>query len=195
MNQNNLWNDYVAFHKEQMRSWDIDPVYPVLKHIIKDVEPESGLWLTFLHVAYYNIGSALAVWHRYPMPTLPEDDFLKYPCGTERRAHRSPEKLKKHFGIYPGFSLKNTHLGSGHEMDFSMQLENNYIMWELKHYSTVVPKAEVDKFLRDLKENPQTNIGVMISRTTDIYGKYHSGHLFTEFDGDKMMIYLNLSTH
>ena len=96
MNQNSLWNDYVAFHKEQIRSWDIDPVYPVLKHIIKDVEPESGLWLTFLHVAYYNIGSALAVWHRYPMPTLPEDVFLKYPCGTERRAHRSPEKLKKH---------------------------------------------------------------------------------------------------
>jgi hypothetical protein len=31
----------------------------------------------------------------------------------------------------------------------------------------------------------------MISRTTDIYGKYHSGQLLTEFDGDKMMIYLN----
>lgn len=101
------------------------------------------------------------------------------------------EKLKKHFGIYPGFALKDTRLGSGHEMDFSMQLENKYIMWELKNYSNVVPKAEVDKFLRDLKENPQTNIGVMISRTADIYGKYHSGHLFTEFDGDKMMIYLN----
>jgi hypothetical protein len=101
------------------------------------------------------------------------------------------EKLKKHFGIYPGFSLKNTHLGSGHEMDFSMQLDNHFIMWELKHYSTVVPKTEVDKFLRDLKENPQTNIGIMISRTTDIYGKYHSGQLLTEFDGDKMMIYLN----
>lgn len=96
MNENNLWNDYVAFHKEQIRSWDIDPVYPILKYIIKDVEPESGLWLTFLHVAYYNIGSALAVWCRYPMPTLPQDNFLKYPCGTERRAHRSPEKLKKH---------------------------------------------------------------------------------------------------
>ncbi len=101
------------------------------------------------------------------------------------------EKLKKHFGICPGFALKDTRLGSGHEMDFSMQLENHYVMWELKNYTSVVPKAEVDKFLRDLKENPQTNIGVMISRTTDIYGKYHSGQLLTEFDGDKMMIYLN----
>jgi hypothetical protein len=101
------------------------------------------------------------------------------------------EKLKKHFGICPGFALKDTRLGSGHEMDFSMQLENKFIMWELKNYTSVVPKAEVDKFLRDLKENPQTNIGVMISRTTDIYGKYHSGQLLTEFDGDKMMIYLN----
>jgi len=101
------------------------------------------------------------------------------------------EKLKKHFGIYPGFAIKDTRLGSGHEMDFSMQLDNKYIMWELKNYTSVVPKAEVDKFLRDLKENPQTNIGIMISRTTDIYGKYHSGQLLTEFDGDKMMIYLN----
>lgn len=101
------------------------------------------------------------------------------------------EKLKKHFGICPGFALKDTRLGSGHEMDFSMQLENHYVMWELKNYTSVVPKAEVDKFLRDLKENPQTNIGIMISRTTDIYGKYYSGQLLTEFDGDKMMIYLN----
>jgi len=96
MIKENLWNDYVAFHTEQITSWDIDPVYPVLNHLIKDVDKESGLWLTFLHVAYYHIGSALAVWHEYPYPTLPDDHFMKFPCGTERRAHRDPAKLKKH---------------------------------------------------------------------------------------------------
>jgi hypothetical protein len=101
------------------------------------------------------------------------------------------DKLKKNFGICRGFSLKDTRLGSGHEMDFSMEMEGHVIMWELKNYTAVVPKAEVDKFLRDLKENPQTQIGVMISRTTDIYGKSHSGQLLTEFDGGKMMIYMN----
>jgi hypothetical protein len=96
MEQGSLWNDYVSFHTEQIKSWDIDPVYPVLKYINKDVDAESAIWLTFLHVAYYHIGSALAVWHEYPYPAIPSDDMLKLPCGTERRAHRDPAKLKKH---------------------------------------------------------------------------------------------------
>ena len=96
MEKEHLWNDYIAFHTEQITSWDIDPVYPVLNYLIRDVDNESGIWLTFLHVAYYHIGSALAVWHKYPYPTVPDDDALRLPCGTERRAHRDPAKLKKH---------------------------------------------------------------------------------------------------
>ena len=76
-------------------------------------------------------------------------------------------------------------------MDFSMEMEAQVVMWELKNYGNVVPKAEVEKFLRDLKENPQAKIGVMISRSTDIYGKNHSGAILTEFDNDKIMIYIN----
>jgi hypothetical protein len=101
------------------------------------------------------------------------------------------EKLRRHFGLCRGFTLKDTRLGSGHEMDFSMEMDGQFVMWELKNYSAVVPKAEVDKFLRDLKENPQAKIGVMISRSTDIYGKNPHGLMHTEFDGDKMMIYLS----
>jgi hypothetical protein len=101
------------------------------------------------------------------------------------------EKLKRNFGLCRGFQLKDTRLGMGHEMDFSMEMEGHVVMWELKNYTATVPKAEVEKFLRDLKENPQAKIGVMISRATDIYGKSQSGHLLTEFDNDKMMIYIN----
>jgi hypothetical protein len=101
------------------------------------------------------------------------------------------EKLKRNYGLCRGFKLHQTHLGSGHEMDFSVELEGHVVMFELKNYTATVPKAEVDKFLRDLKENPQAKIGVMISKTTDIYGKNASGSLVTEFDGDKMMIYIN----
>lgn len=93
---NQTWNDYVEFHREQIESWDIDPVYPVLRWIAKDADRESALWLTFLHVAYYHIGSALAVWDRHPYPTIPDDDLLRLPCGTERRGHRDPAKLRKH---------------------------------------------------------------------------------------------------
>jgi hypothetical protein len=101
------------------------------------------------------------------------------------------EKLKRNYGLCRGFKLHQTHLGAGHEMDFSMEMEGAVVMWELKNYSAVVPKAEVDKFLRDLKENPQAKVGVMISRSTDIFGKSASGPLITEFDNDKMMIYIN----
>jgi hypothetical protein len=101
------------------------------------------------------------------------------------------EKLRGHYGLCRGFELKETRLGAGHEMDFSMSLEGHVIMWEVKNYGSVVPKAEVDKFLRDLKENPQAKIGVMISRSTDIYGKNLSGGILTEFDDGVMMIYIN----
>jgi hypothetical protein len=101
------------------------------------------------------------------------------------------EKLRRSYGLCSGFKIKDTRLGMGHEMDFSMEMEGHVVMWELKNYTAVVPKAEVEKFLRDLKENPQAKIGVMISRSTDIYGKNQSGHLLTEFDNDKMMIYIN----
>ena len=101
------------------------------------------------------------------------------------------EKLMRNFALCRGFTLRDTRLGMGHEMDYSMEIEGNVVMWELKNYNNPVPKSEVDKFLRDLKENPQAKIGVMISRLTDIYGKAHSGHMYTEFDGDKMMIYIS----
>ena len=101
------------------------------------------------------------------------------------------EKLRRSYGLCRGFQIKDTRLGMGHEMDFAMEMEGHVLMWEVKNYTAVVPKAEVEKFLRDLKENPQAKIGVMISRSTDIYGKNLAGHFLTEFDNDKMMIYIN----
>ena len=101
------------------------------------------------------------------------------------------EKLRRAYGLCRGFQLKDTRLGMGHEMDFAMEMDGHVVMWELKNYSASVPKAEVEKFLRDLKENPQAKIGVMLSRATDIIGKNLNGHMLTEFDGDKMMIYIN----
>ena len=101
------------------------------------------------------------------------------------------DKLRRNYGLCSGFQLKDTRLGMGHEMDFSMEVEGQVVLWELKNYTAVVPKAEVEKFLRDVKENPQAHIGVMISRYTDMYGKNHAGNLVTEFDGENMMIYVN----
>lgn len=99
------------------------------------------------------------------------------------------DKLVRAYGLVRGFSLKETRLGAGHEMDFVMRMEDETVMWELKDYSTPVPKAEVDKFVRDLRGN-EGRIGVMISRTTDITGKAASGDFVVETDEGKLAIYI-----
>ena len=100
------------------------------------------------------------------------------------------EKLIRAYGLARGFSLKETRLGGGHEMDFVMSMEGNTIMWELKDYSAAVPKSEVEKFIRDLRGNADARIGVMISRLTDITGKAAAGDFSVEFEDDKLMIYI-----
>jgi hypothetical protein len=102
------------------------------------------------------------------------------------------EKLKRNYGVCQGFKSRQTALnGTGHEGDFVTEMEGHHVLWELKEYSGVVPKTEVDKFLRDMRENPNATVGVMISKTTDIFGKNGSGLLHTEFDGRNMLIYIN----
>lgn len=108
------------------------------------------------------------------------------------------DKLVRAYGLCWGFSLKETRLGMGHEMDFIMGMEGGVVMWELKDYSAVVPKSEVEKFMRDLKGNELAKIGVMVSRRTDIVGRGGSGggvgcvgDITVDFYDDKMMIFLN----
>ncbi len=96
-----ILREYLEFHQVQQYSTDMDPIYPVLKYIIDKtrIHREESIWLTFLYVAYYNIGSALLAFEKYPTPELPSD-LLKLPCATERRNHRTPENLKKHLTNY-----------------------------------------------------------------------------------------------
>lgn len=91
-----LWSDYERFHRLAVETGDIDPVYPVLRHYGWHFtgDAESLLWLTFLHVAYYDLGSAITVWHATPQPAMPA--VIRYPTGTERRAHRDTPQLERH---------------------------------------------------------------------------------------------------
>lgn len=101
------------------------------------------------------------------------------------------DKLVRTFSLCKGFRLRDTRMGMGHEGDYSMEIEGHTVLWELKNYTNPVPKAEVDKFIRDLKENPQIKIGVMISRLTDIYGRALHGPISVDFEEDRMMIYIS----
>jgi hypothetical protein len=91
-----LFGDFVVFADAQLSTTDVDPTYPVLRDIALDYEPEHRLWLTFLHVAFYHIGSALKAFDAYARGDPLDDTLLRLPCGTERRAHRAPRKLQLH---------------------------------------------------------------------------------------------------
>lgn len=96
MKNHDIWDRYVKFHKAQIASMDMDPVYPVLKQLGSSVDKNSSVWLTFLHVAYYHMGSALKAWESHPTPEKLNKNLLKLPCGIERRNHRKPERLESH---------------------------------------------------------------------------------------------------
>jgi hypothetical protein len=96
MKNHDIWDRYLTFHKAQVSSMDMDPSYSVLKEIGKSSERKSAVWLTFLHVAYYHMGSALKVWEEHPLPVMLNKRLLKLPCGIERRNHRKPERLESH---------------------------------------------------------------------------------------------------
>ena len=103
-------------------------------------------------------------------------------------------KLRRAFGVCRGFTITDTRsLATGHAMDYSTTIDGNVVMWELKNYTNTVPKTEVDKFLRDVRENAHCSIAVMISRSTDIYGKSTAAihPIFTEFEGERMLVYVS----
>lgn len=92
-----LFDDFVKFHNEQIYSQDCDPIYPVLKYIGADYSRREQVWLTFLHVSFYHIGSALLVYSDYTLPDIRIFSLAKNPTGTERRGHRDPKKLVTHW--------------------------------------------------------------------------------------------------
>ena len=102
------------------------------------------------------------------------------------------EKLVAAYGLADGFSLVDSaRSGIGHAGDYLMKWATHTIMWEVKNYERPVPTAEVEKFKRDMKENPQVRVGVMASRFTPITGRTASGDREIEFVEGKMLIYLS----
>ena len=90
--------DIAEFARWHLASGDVDPAYPVLRRLLPDGD-EQALRFVFLYVAYYNLPSALGAWSRgvFTEPgRLPDETVAKFPTGTERRGHRSPETLIAH---------------------------------------------------------------------------------------------------
>ena len=102
------------------------------------------------------------------------------------------EKLLAAFGTADKFALTDSaRNGVGHAGDYLMTMGQHTVLWEVKNYDRPVPTQEVEKFMRDMRENQQARIGVMVSRCTPILGKSATGDRHVEFLEGKMLIYLN----
>lgn len=100
--------------------------------------------------------------------------------------------LLRAFHTCAQFSLSDTNRnGVGHAGDFLMRMEDHTVLWEVKNYDRPVPKSEVEKFQRDMKENGDVTVGVMVSRYTDITGRTSQGDRELEFSNGKLLIYMS----
>lgn len=58
----------------------------------------------------------------------------------------------------------------GHAADYLMNLHGINIRFEVKNYTDVVKSKEVDKLKNDLRDHPETDVGVFVSLNTAITG-------------------------
>lgn len=58
----------------------------------------------------------------------------------------------------------------GHAADYQMNLYNINIRFEVKNYTDVVKSKEVEKLRTDMREHPETDVGVFVSLNTGITG-------------------------
>ncbi len=100
--------------------------------------------------------------------------------------------LLRAFGILDGFELVDTAKnGIGHAGDFLIRMCGRETLWEVKNYDKIVQKSEVEKFRRDMLENKAVQVGVMISKSTDIVGKVAKGYRELEFVEGKLLVYVS----
>lgn len=102
------WADYKRWHRAQVESDDIDPVYPWLRTLADwwGLNIEQRSWLVMCHVVWYHPGSTIAAFTRCDsVRDLPAqlDSLLamRLPTGTERRGHRDPKQLVRHLEALP----------------------------------------------------------------------------------------------
>ncbi len=133
------FRDLVRFGRHLVASKDIDPLYPVLRYLQKDLEYEQAVWHTFLYVAWYNLSSAQSMFDRYPDPNPRilkriQTAQRQLPTGTERRASRGG-KVALHLASYMD-TLKNYQ----NHIDY---YRKGITPWPL------IPKSETEKHLHD----------------------------------------------
>ena len=94
-------------------------------------------------------------------------------------------------GMKEEFSLEDVGK-EGHQGDVRMSWKAHKLLWEVKNYSRNVNSDEVKKFLRDMEENRDISLGIMVSLTTGITGHQKAGNIdLQELRDGRMCVYIN----
>lgn len=90
-------DDLTRFAELQIKSLDIDPAYPLLKWMERDMEPEQALWRSIVYVAYHSLPSSEAVFQVVEPGGIVQGAAARLPTDVERRGLRGGMPMTLHF--------------------------------------------------------------------------------------------------
>jgi len=127
-----------------------------------------------------------------------KEQILKNTTGSQKKGTQGEVVFEDYLhrvfgsvGIKEEFSLINVG-AEGHQGDIRMKWKNHSLLWEVKNYARNIDQKEVNKFLRDMEENPDISLGVMVSLNTNITGHQKTGNIdLEELRDGRICIYVN----
>ncbi len=76
--------------------------------------------------------------------------------------------------------------------DIRMTRSKGTYFWEVKNYTRMVNKEEIEKFKRDMRLHPDVRAGFLVSLNQGIVGKTRAGNIDTEFLEDgRFIVYIS----
>jgi hypothetical protein len=101
------------------------------------------------------------------------------------------ELIKKAYGSAAGFDL----ISKGREAqagDYHMHMGENVFLWEVKNYTRMVNKDEVEKLHRDMRSNPDAKLGIMVSLHSGIVSHTKAGDIdIDHLEDGRMILYIS----
>lgn len=104
---------------------------------------------------------------------------------------RAETVIKMAFGAAKGFSLQSTGK-EAREGDHIMNYNSIKALWEIKNYTRMVNKDEIEKLHRDMRSNPDIHIAFMVSLQAGITGHVKAGDIDLEILEDgRCIVYIS----
>ena len=104
---------------------------------------------------------------------------------------RAESVIKMAFGSANGFTFQSTGK-EAREGDHIMTINAIKALWEIKNYTRMVNKDEVEKLHRDMRSNPDVQIAFMVSLQTGITGHVKAGDIDLEvLEDGRFIVYIS----